>query len=196
MATTTGIDSTTALTTRQTTDRSVSSMSSEDFFKLLVTELKQQDPLEPAKTADMVNQVAQIRSIELSKNLTDTLGLLSKQQNTSGAGELLGKYVSATTKDTDGKDVVTAGIVTGVTFGSDGAVLELNTGQTVRSNDVTYITTAENAKAAGKTTTTATGSTTTTATGTTDKNIQTSKTQQQPRLGLFPWLNFDAGIHV
>ncbi len=39
-------------------DRGLSGLKSEDFFNILVTELKQQDPFEPAKTADMIGQVS------------------------------------------------------------------------------------------------------------------------------------------
>jgi flagellar basal-body rod modification protein FlgD len=113
---------------------------SEDFFKMLITELQQQDPLQPAKTQDMIGQVSQIRSIELSKQLTDTLDVLSRQQRTSGASELLGKFVSAEYADPSGQSTTIAGVVTGVRFAGDGsAVLELDTGQTIRAADVALV---------------------------------------------------------
>src|SRR5438046_7481936 len=87
------------------------SLQSQDFFKMLITELQQQDPLQPAKTQDMIGQVSQIRSIELSKQLTDTLGVLSRQQRTSGASELLGKFVSADFGDPSGQVATLSGTV-------------------------------------------------------------------------------------
>lgn len=128
----------------------LSGLESEDFFRILVSELKQQDPFEPAKTADMISQVSQIRSIELSGQLTKTLEQMTHQQRVSGVGELIGKYVMAAFSAPDGSEVTIEGVVTGVRFGADGvAVLELDTGQLVRADDVTWITTLEALEAIG-----------------------------------------------
>jgi len=135
----------------------LSGLKSEDFFRILVSELKQQDPFEPAKTADMISQVSQIRSIELSGQLTKTLQhMLGGQrsslplQRVSGAAELIGKYVMATISTPDGSVATIEGVVTGVRFGADGVVvLELDTGQLLRADDVTCITTLEALDAVG-----------------------------------------------
>lgn len=134
----------TAPLTGSTAERGVSQMTSGDFFKLLVTELQQQDPLEPTKTADMISQVSQIRSIELSHQLTTTLEQLTRQQRTAGASELLGKLVEATALSPDGTLTTIAGVVTAVRFGADGvALLELDSGEVVRAAAVTRVTTLE-----------------------------------------------------
>lgn len=128
-------------------ERGISSMKSEDFFKLLVTELRQQDPFEPAKTADMIGQVSQIRSIELSTALTGSLEQLSQQQRTAGASELLGKYVTASVPGADGRPSEVSGVVTGVRFNPDGtAVLELDSGASVMAAHVTRVTTLEHSE--------------------------------------------------
>lgn len=132
---------------RTTVDRGLSALGSEDFFKILLSELQNQDPFEPAKTSEMVGQISQIRSIELSKYLTDALQTLTAQQHTAGASELLGKYVTARVNGQDGTETEVAGIVTGVRFASDGtAILELDTGQTVLASDVTRIAAPETAE--------------------------------------------------
>ncbi len=139
-----------ASTTHTLTDRGLGSLKSEDFFKLLVTELQQQDPLEPTKTADMIGQVSQLRSIEISGRLTDALDSLSKNQRTTGTGELLGKYVFATTPGADGSNQIVSGVVSGVSFNESGdALLELDTGQTVQASDVQRVTTLDQAEAEG-----------------------------------------------
>ncbi len=133
-----------ALATGGRSQRGLSSLKSEDFFELLVTELKQQDPLEPAKTADMIGQVSQIRSIELSTQLTETLESLARTQRTAGASDMIGKYVRAETPLGDGTTSVVEGVVTGVHFNYDGsATLELDNGQAVASKDVTQVTTLD-----------------------------------------------------
>lgn len=119
-------------------------LASEDFFQLLVTELQQQDPLEPTKTGDMIGQVSQIRSIEVSEQLMSTLEQLTQQQRTSGSSDLIGKYIEADVTDAEGNEITVAGIVTSVYFASDGtALLELDTGEVVRALDITRVTSLE-----------------------------------------------------
>lgn len=121
---------TTATTTA--TDRGATSLTSQDFFKLLVTELQQQDPLSPSKTSDMISQVSQIRNIELSGQLSNTLDSLAKQQRIAGATDLIGKQVTAALTDSDGNTQVVGGTVTGVRFATDGtALVDLDNGGTV-----------------------------------------------------------------
>jgi flagellar basal-body rod modification protein FlgD len=142
------VDSATAALANPTpTDRGMDSLKSEDFFRILITELQNQDPLKPTETADMIGQVSDIRSIELSKQLTDVLSQMANQQRTSGASEFLGKYVIASLYAADGAEYLAAGVVTGVSFGSDGrALLELDTGESVLASDVTHVTSVENAE--------------------------------------------------
>jgi len=165
-------------------------LSSEDFFQMLVTELRQQDPLQPTKTSDLIGQVSQIRSIELSKNLTDALTQVSHNQRVAGASELIGKYVTAIVTGTDGTSQQISGVVTGVQFdASGGAVLELDTGQSIPADSVTRITSPENAAAAGTNTTTApTNATTATA--------KTAQTTQNQHPHLLPFVNLDGEFHL
>lgn len=120
-------------------NRGMQSLTSEDFFKLLVTELRQQDPLQPSNTTDMIANVSQIRSIELSSQLTSTLDQLAAQQRTAGVSDLLGKYVIG--KQPDGSSAPpTQGVVTGIRFSSEGvAVLELDNGLDLAASEVTQV---------------------------------------------------------
>jgi flagellar hook assembly protein FlgD len=130
-------------------DRGLASMKSEDFFRILVAELQQQDPFEPAKTSDMISQVSQVRSIELNSQLSGTLQNMAQQQRTAGASELLGKHVLASVEGPTGEPQAVAGVVTGVQFSGDGvALLELDSGTVVRAIDVVHVTTLEQAEAA------------------------------------------------
>ena len=118
--------------TAATPDRGANSLTSADFFKLLVTELRQQDPLEPSKTSDMISQVSQIRNIELSGNLSTTLDQLAKQQRIAGATDLIGKQVVATLSDANGNPQYVGGMVTSVRFAADGtALVDLDNNNTV-----------------------------------------------------------------
>jgi flagellar basal-body rod modification protein FlgD len=121
-------------------------MRSEDFFELLVSELQNQDPFNPNETSDMINQVSQIRSIELSSNLTSALDKMTAQQRNTGSAELIGKYVQGVLPDADGSPVPIGGVVTGVNYGGDGTVvLELDTGQQMPLSIVEHVTTPEQA---------------------------------------------------
>jgi len=134
----------TAAAVSASTRSSFDQMRTEDFFRLLIAELQQQDPFEPTKTADMISQVSQIRSIEQTDQLTTTLQLITQQQRTAGASELLGKYVEAVVVQSDGSAQEIGGVVTGVRFNPDGtAILELDTGQAVLAADVTRVSTVE-----------------------------------------------------
>ncbi|MGE0480465.1 MAG: flagellar hook assembly protein FlgD [Phycisphaerae bacterium] len=126
--------------------RGLGTMKSEDFFRILVSELRQQDPFEPAKTSDLVNQVSQIRGIELSSQLTSSLEQLAGQQRGESLGGLIGRYVSATITDAAGTQALVEGVVTGVRFDAETPVLELDSGQSIPAESVTRVTTLEQAE--------------------------------------------------
>ena len=129
-------------------DPGLQSMTTEDFFKILVTEMQNQDPFEPSDSADIINQVSQIRTIEQSGNLADTLGLLAQQQRVGTGSDLIGKYVQAVETAGDGSQIVREGVVTSVFFNADGsAVLELDTGDAVLATDVRRVTTLDTVEA-------------------------------------------------
>src|SRR5205809_5466310 len=67
------------------------------FLKLMITELQQQDPLNPMDNKDMLNQIAQIRAVGASDKLTKTLDSVLLGQNISSATNLMGADISALT---------------------------------------------------------------------------------------------------
>jgi flagellar hook assembly protein FlgD len=69
------------------------------FLKLMITELQQQDPLNPMDNKDMLNQIAQIRAVGASDQLTKTLNSVLLGQNITSATNLLGADISALTDD-------------------------------------------------------------------------------------------------
>jgi flagellar basal-body rod modification protein FlgD len=86
------------------------------FIQLLVSELQNQDPMNPMDNAQILNQVSQIRAIESNTRLTDTLDSVLRGQNVSTASSLLGKKISGLTDQGD----KVQGIVDRVTV-ADGA---------------------------------------------------------------------------
>ncbi|MCY2991662.1 MAG: flagellar hook capping protein [Planctomycetota bacterium] len=76
----------------------VSSVSNEmgrdQFLQLLVTQLKNQDPLDPVKNEDFLAQLAQFSTLEGMQQLNTSFSdLLALQQLTEGAN-LIGKMVT------------------------------------------------------------------------------------------------------
>src|SRR6478609_7185430 len=69
------------------------------FLKLMITELQQQDPLNPMDNKDMLNQIAQIRAVGASDKLTKTLDSVLLGQNIASATNLIGADISALTED-------------------------------------------------------------------------------------------------
>lgn len=99
---------------------SMAALGSEDFFRLLITQLTNQDPLEPTGNEELLRQISSIREIELSTALTRSLEQLSGQQRISSASGLIGQFVTAL--GNDGASVV-QGMVRGVRFDAAGQTL-------------------------------------------------------------------------
>jgi len=64
------------------------------FLQLLVTELQNQDPLEPMDNSEILAQISQIREISATDQLSDTLGSVLLGQNMATASGLIGKRVT------------------------------------------------------------------------------------------------------
>ena len=129
--------------------RGMADMSSEDFFSLLIAELKFQDPFKPMDNAQMLEQLASIRDMEMSTNLSQALQSVTKQQNYATAASLIGKHVVGTITNSVGEEQVIDGIVTGVRFEGNGQiVLELDTGRQLPLEAVVHIGSPDEAAAA------------------------------------------------
>ena len=87
-----------ASTTAASTQSSSSALSSvqvspDQFLKLLITELGNQDPLNPMDQPQFIGQLAQMQSVSELRSLNDTLTANSSQTNASAAIALLGHTV-------------------------------------------------------------------------------------------------------
>ena len=69
----------------------------DQFLQLMITELTNQDPLNPMDNTQLVEQIGQIRQITATSQLTETLGILQAGQNLTTASSLIGKKVAALT---------------------------------------------------------------------------------------------------
>lgn len=124
---------------RPPADRGAASntLSGADFMQLLVTQLTNQDPLEPTSNEDILRQLSSIRDIELSMTLVDSLTALTGNQRYASAAGLIGKHVSGHAVDESDTLQAVSGTVVGVRFGADGTVhLELDSGVQLPLNSV------------------------------------------------------------
>ncbi len=119
-------------------------LKAEDFIKMMVTQLQNQDPMEPAKNEQLLAQMSQIGQLQSSTQLQASLGKITLQNSLSAAGGMIGKMVSG--KDTQGADL--NGIVTSVKVADGQISLELDNGNNMKMENVLGITTAPTAPTA------------------------------------------------
>lgn len=111
----------------------------DEFFKMLIAQLKNQDPLNPLEGTAFAAQLAQFASLEQLTNLNAALAL----QNASNAVSinalsvnLIGKEITAPAND--GSENVITGRVTAVSFKGNEIFLTVE-GQEIAFKDVTTV---------------------------------------------------------
>jgi len=113
-------------------------LNSDDFLKIMITELTNQDPFEPMKNQDLLNQMSTIQQLESNRSMSTSFtqlmdrfdGLLLRQ-NLNAAGEMIGQLISGTTASGS----VAVGKVVAVGVEDNDILLELDTGERVNLND-------------------------------------------------------------
>ena len=107
----------------------------EDFVKMMITQLQNQDPLEPAKNQELLAQMSQIGQLQSSTTLQESLQGMVLQNQIGSASSLIGKTVQGL----DAADDPVTGLVNSVKVGADGVSLELDNGKTLLLSRVTEI---------------------------------------------------------
>ncbi|MGN6133145.1 MAG: flagellar hook assembly protein FlgD [Aureliella sp.] len=100
----------------KTTGNDLRDVNLDDFLGLLVTEMQNQDPMNPMDNSQMLTQLSQIREIGSTNQLTETLSTLAVGQGLTMASGLIGKKVTAL--DDEAKDVT--GVVDRVSVETNG----------------------------------------------------------------------------
>jgi flagellar basal-body rod modification protein FlgD len=106
-----------------------------DFINMLVTQLENQDPLNPTSSQDLLSQVSDIGQLESTDQLQSTLTTLSQQSSIGAAASLIGKSVNGT--DSSGNPL--SGSVTSVQVAGGTVSLQLSGGSTLALSNVTSI---------------------------------------------------------
>ncbi|WP_081756654.1 flagellar hook capping FlgD N-terminal domain-containing protein [Gorillibacterium massiliense] len=150
----------------------------DDFLKILVAQLSNQDPMQPMEDKEFIAQMAQFSSVEQMYNITSELKTLRQSIGLSPA--LIGKSVAWNDTNTNGTTTEKTGVVEGIRFKS-GLQYAIIDGKDVSIDQLTRI--WEEA-ASNSTTTTGSGTTTTTTgTGSTTTATGTGETSSEANGG-------------
>lgn len=84
------------------------SLGKDDFLKLLIAQLSNQDPTNPVSNTEFIAQMAQFSSLEQMTNLNAEFAKLADVFKSSEASSLLGKTVSLNVGDVETKGIVEA----------------------------------------------------------------------------------------
>jgi flagellar basal-body rod modification protein FlgD len=116
------------------------SLTPSDFIQMMVTQLENQDPLNPTSSQDLLSQMSSIGQLQSSDTLQTTLTSLSLQSQIGSASSLIGKYVQGT----DANQNAVTGTVTSVSVNqaANTVALNLDSGGSLPLANVTGITTA------------------------------------------------------
>src|SRR4051812_48449053 len=68
-------------------------LKTEDFIKMMITQLQNQDPMEPAKNQDLLAQMSQIGQLQSATTLQDSLKGIVTQNQIGAAASMIGKNV-------------------------------------------------------------------------------------------------------
>ena len=124
-------------------------LDTQDFLKILITELTNQDPFEPMKNQDLLNQISSIQQLESTQNMTKTFtgiadkfntfmgqldGFLQRQQ-LSSATSMIGQLASGKTESGQ----FSLGKVVGINLNGNDVLLELDTGEQIRLENMTRL---------------------------------------------------------
>jgi flagellar basal-body rod modification protein FlgD len=70
-------------------------LTSNDFLKLLIVQLQNQDPSDPMDSDQLLNQISQMRALQSNIELSETLKSLTLSQQLTSSASFLGKLVTA-----------------------------------------------------------------------------------------------------
>lgn len=134
---TTAVGSSTSAGSASALQNSKYNLKTEDFINMMVTQLQNQDPMDPAKNQDLLAQMSQIGQLQSSSQLQDTLKSVMFQSQLSSAGGLIGKTIKGTLAD--GKTSV-SGVVNSIRVVDGDVKLQLDNGNEMPLANVAGIT--------------------------------------------------------
>jgi len=130
------VTSSTNSSTTTVTNSTAYKMDTDDFLGLLLTELENQDPMDPVSTSEMASQFASLTQVSQLNATNDYLKALSSNQ----AVDYLGKTISyAGEKNADETSPEKTSLVTGVTYKDGVSYLVTKDGENIALDSVTGV---------------------------------------------------------
>jgi flagellar basal-body rod modification protein FlgD len=121
-----------------------SAMNSSDFIKMMITQLQNQDPLQPTDSNALLQQMSAIGQMQSTSQLQTTLQSLTLQNQIGASSALIGKTVTGL----DSNNNTISGLVNSVKVTQGGVSLELDNGQSLDLSRLTQIAPGPGAAAA------------------------------------------------
>jgi len=119
-------------TASDTADRIPSkTLTQEDFLKLLVAQLKTQDPLNPMKDTEFIGQMVQFSVLEQNKTMQTTMASMNSTQQIIQANSMLGRIVQVQEED----GTISSGAVSSIVFDQNTPLIMVN-GKAYQLNQV------------------------------------------------------------
>ncbi|MCC6492874.1 MAG: hypothetical protein IT424_07620 [Pirellulales bacterium] len=81
------------------TRSTINDVNLDDFLKLMITELQNQDPLNPMENDELIQQIGQIRSVGATEKLSETLDSVLLGQSIASATNLIGAEIDGVSDD-------------------------------------------------------------------------------------------------
>lgn len=110
-------------------------LNSDEFIKVMLSELSNQDPFQPQDSAALLEQLSSLRNIESQLQLQEQIESLVLQNSVTAAAGLIGKEVEGLDAAADR----VTGVVASVRIEDGKAVLELSSGKALDVDQITAI---------------------------------------------------------
>lgn len=94
-----------------------------DYMKLLVTQLQNQNPLEPMDNNEIASQLAQFSQLQQLETMNSNFEKVLATTERTYAGSLIGKEISFITQTPDGAQEITRGTVQEINNNVDGQIM-------------------------------------------------------------------------
>lgn len=130
------VQSTTTTTPKVISQKDVGMMGKDDFLKLLLAQLKNQDPLKPMDDTQFISQLAQFSTLEKITEMNQNMALMLEVDQLGQATSLVGKMVESKNSTTG---EVVKGVVDSARMEDRNAVVMVG-GKSVPLTEITTVT--------------------------------------------------------
>jgi flagellar basal-body rod modification protein FlgD len=107
-----------------------------DYMQLLVTELQNQNPLEPMNNSEMASQLAQFSQLQQLESMNSSFANVLTTAERTYASSLIDKVISFSTQTEFGIEDITSGTVEKVVYEVDGEIVLVVGDHTLALEDV------------------------------------------------------------